>query len=119
MQAMRSIKLLVEIFVIGRNVDAEFFHQCLRDVAVGCGAFDGKCAPETEQFSVADGELIAFGMAAEVVVIFDDQYFDIGSGTFAEEVRGGEPADTAADYDQIVTLAGVLGSTGMVPEGSI
>ena len=46
-------------------------------------------------------------MAAEVVVIIEDQNARRRSGGLAEEPRRGEPADARADDDQIVALAAI------------
>ena len=46
-------------------------------------------------------------MAAEVVVIVEDENARRRSGGLAEEPRRGEPADACADDDQVVALAAI------------
>src|SRR6202789_456281 len=53
-------------------------------------------------------EFIAFGMAAEIVVVVEDQNAAVGL-LCAIKMRGGEAADAPSDHDQVVFLAGTRG----------
>ena len=58
-------------------------------------------------------------MSAEVVVVVEDQNARVFAGRLAVEVRRGQTADAAADDDQVVSLAGILGLAGRVPECAV
>ena len=47
-------------------------------------------------------ELVALGVSAKVVVIVEDKYARLRSGSFAEEVGGGKTADAPTDNDQVI-----------------
>ena len=64
-------------------------------------------------------KLIALGVAAEVVVIFDDQDARLGSRNLAKEMRRGEPADAAPHHHQIVGFSSVNRGPGLGPEGAV
>ena len=49
-------------------------------------------------------ELVALGVAAEVVVVVEDQDPRLRAVQLAMEVRGCEPADATADHDQVVSF---------------
>src|SRR4029077_19550505 len=52
-------------------------------------------------------KLVAFGVSAEIVVVIENQDSCVLAGLFSEEVCGREPADAAADHDEVIGLAGV------------
>jgi hypothetical protein len=60
-------------------------------------------------------KFVAFGMAAEIVVIVENENFRVGLG-LAVEIRGAQAADAAAHHHQIEFLAGVGQMRGAVPE---
>src|SRR6202008_686667 len=53
-------------------------------------------------------ELIALGVAAEVVVIVDDQYFAIIAKSGSKEMRRGKAGDSGAHDHQVIQLSGFL-----------
>jgi hypothetical protein len=57
-------------------------------------------------------------MAAEIVVILENQDARVFAGGFAIEVGGAEAADTA-DYHEVVRFTGVHGRAGLLPERAI
>ncbi len=87
----------------GDRIDAQLGHQAGRDRAVGAGAVDQHGPAVQQQGAAADVELVALGVAAEVVVVLQHQDAGVGLG-LAPEVRCGQAADPAADHHQIVGL---------------
>ena len=82
-------------------------HQAERFLAVRERRLDaGRPAVGDPQLA-AGTELVALGVAAEVVVVVEDQHARLRAGARAVEIRGGEAADAAADDDEVVGLAGV------------
>lgn len=77
---------------------------------------DGRALVRGEALSV-DEELVAFCFAAEDRVVVDDEA--AAALVFLEEDRGGESADSAADRDEVVDLAGVGGARDTLFEGAI
>ena len=68
------------------------------------GRLEGFTAAIAEDHPPAGGELVALGVAAEVVVVFQDQ--DACLGMFlAVEPGGGQPAQATADDHQVVVFA--------------
>src|SRR5450432_3004211 len=61
-------------------------------------------------------KLVAFGVAAKVVVVLEDQDAHGLSGALAEEVCGRQAANSSADHDQVVHLARVDGLACPLPE---
>ena len=52
-------------------------------------------------------ELVALGMPAEVVVVFQDQDLRV-TAPHTIEMSGRKPADPATHHDQIIMLAGIF-----------
>ena len=65
--AERRIKLAVPHSRVGRHVDAQIVDDAFRDGAIGTRALDRVGAAVAQQLAAVDVELIAFGVAAEVV----------------------------------------------------
>ena len=93
--------------------------SALGDGAIGSGALDGKCAAKSQAERFVHAEFVALGVSAEVVVIVENEDASLGSRCPPIEVRRSEPADTTADYDEIVGFPGVLGLAGRIPESAI
>ena len=75
MQAERFVERLVRArFVERLGVDSELAHEVGGDFAVGPRAFDGQRAAVHQMHAAVDVELVALGVAAEVVVIVEDQH---------------------------------------------
>lgn len=65
-------------------------------------------------------ELVALGVASEVIVIIDDEYFGAGAKISLEEIGGGESRDAATDDHEVVFLGGIdidgrIGAVATVP----
>ena len=90
------------------RIDSQGLEQPPGDGAVGPGAVDHQ-GPAVEQMQLAaQVELVALGVAAEVVVVVQDEDPRVWLGRPIEVGRR-KPADPGADDDEIVGLAGVLG----------
>src|SRR5262249_4231727 len=61
-------------------------------------------------------ELVALGMAAEILGIVEDQYARAGAEALAEQEGGRESADARTDDDKVVVLAGRRRVARLVPE---
>src|SRR6201999_489122 len=57
--------------------------------------------------------------SAKVVVVVENKNSRFASGGVAIEICGGKPADTPADYDQIVGFSGLLGSAHALPRFAV
>ena len=107
-QAMRAVKVAVLDLAGERfDADAQFAQQSVRHRAVGPRAVDLQRAAVQQLQPASDAELVALGVAAEVVVIVENQNAAAAPGARAEEMRRRQAADTPADDDQVVTLAAV------------
>jgi hypothetical protein len=105
-QAERGVELLVEGGVEFIEMDAKRLHPVPDVLAeIHLGRFQGFAAPIAEQQALAvDLELVALGMAAKIVVIFEDEDLRRLAKGLAIEPGCCEPADAAADHYQIVLL---------------
>ncbi len=65
--------------------------------------------------AIAGGELVAAGVAAEVIVVLEDQDLRLVARLLAIEKRRGQAADAATDDDQIIGLAGIFRSARRIP----
>ena len=98
----------VEILAQARDVDAEVAEEAERLRAV-LRVLDVHGAAPGEAHRSALVKFVALGVAAEVVVIVEDQYPRLRAVALAVKVRGREPADTAANHDEVVSLVEQLG----------
>ena len=89
-----------------RHIDADLLEQPVGLGAIGARAVDLESTAVANQHRGAGSEFIALGMAAQVVVVFQDQDTRRGLGG-AKKMRCGESADPAADHDQVVMFAGI------------
>ena len=64
-------------------------------------------------------KFVALGVAAEIVVVFENEDARLAARGFAVEVRCRQSADAAANDDQIVGFAGIFGLARRVPECAI
>ena len=96
--------------VVGRvepfRVDAELANEPFRHRRIAAGRFQQHGAAVADHQAAADLKLVALGVAAEVVVVVQDQDFGGCAHGFPVEVGRREPADAAADHHQIKVLAG-------------
>ena len=68
------------------------------------GRIDRLAAAVADDQAAVEGELVALGVAAEIVVVVEDEDAGGGPGGAAIEPGGRQPADAAADHDQIVAF---------------
>ena len=85
------------------EIDAEIPQQLVRNFTEMGRIFHGLAASVTNQGTVSHPELIALGMAAEVVVVVEDQNAGAGIG-FEVEMRGRQAGNPAPDNDQVVAV---------------
>ena len=103
----RVIESPVEVIVKALDIDTDVAKQLPADFRIGRGHVDGLGAAVADAGAAADLELVALGMAAEIVVIVEHQ--DACVRPFrAVEVRGGEAADAAAHDDEVDSSSGAL-----------
>src|SRR5206468_4806111 len=81
---------------VALDLDAEFLDQPLRRVAVRIGRRNALRAAVADEGAPVVLKLVALRVAAEIVVIVEDQNFFPGAERFLPEVRGREPRDAAA-----------------------
>ena len=106
---------IVALFAELHRIDAERCEQPARDRAVGIGAVDVERAAVDQLHAAVHVELVALGVAAEIVVVLDDQ--DLRTGPRgAIEIRRRQPADAAAHDDEVVALVRVDQRCRLGPE---
>ena len=118
-QAERMIQILVYVFGIRRNIDAQLLNHTLSHGAIGSGALNREGAAKTQAECVVHAEFVALGVSAEIVVVIENEDASLRARRLAIEVRRREAADAAADNDQIVGFAGVFGLARRVPERAV
>ncbi len=90
----------------GRNVQTQGFQQSCCDRAIRTRAVDLQRAAVHEMQMTIEVEFVALGVAAEIIVVVQDQYAAFRClGPI--EVGRRQAADAPADDDQIVFLAGI------------
>ena len=92
---------------VAPDLDAEFFDQPLGRIAIGVRRGNAHRAAVADVCAPAVGELVALGVATEVVVVVEDEDLLIIAEGSSPEVCGRKPRDAAADDDQVVVLARV------------
>ena len=98
-----------DALVVALPVDPDLLEQAFRDLAVLRGRLDVQGAAVHQVGPAVEPELVAFRVAAEVIVVVEDQDAGIRSRLFREVVRGGEPRDPGPHHHQVVRLADVGG----------
>ena len=111
--------MLVVGLVKALRFDPKFFQQPLRHVAVTRWTLDRLRAPIADQRTIAGFELVALGVAAEVVVVVQNQDASLASCRLAIKIRGGKSADAASDNHQVVGLASFFRSAKLVPRFAV
>ena len=103
-QLERRIEPALEGGIEARDVDAEILEQTLGHGAVErLGRLQRLAAAVAQDQAAIEAELVALGVAAEVVVVVQDQDSRPAIGAPVEPGRR-QAADAAADHDQIVAL---------------
>jgi hypothetical protein len=100
----RRIEPALERRLEAGDVDAELLEQALGDTAVeGLGRLHRLAATVADDQALTEAKLVALGMPAEIVVVVEDEDARRAVGAPIEPGRR-QPADPAADYDQVVAL---------------
>ncbi len=89
------------------QVDADVFEELPGGQVVALGRLDVQGAAVEYQRAAVVLELVPLGMAAEVVVIVEDEDPGGSADVFDEEVRGRQPADPTANHHEVVLFARV------------
>src|SRR6185369_6651293 len=98
------VEPLVERGLETGDIDPEVAQQALGVRAPLClRRVDRLAAAVANEQPPADGELVALGVAAEIIVVIEHKDARLRPGA-AIEMGGREPADAAADHDQVVAL---------------
>ncbi len=99
-------QLRIQFLIVGLienvRVDSQFFQKPLRFRAVFAGAFDRLRTSVAQQRATGDGEFVAPGVAAEVVVIVEQKNVDVAAGFLPKSISSGQPTDSCTDDDQVV-----------------
>ena len=117
-EAERLVEIRVEHLGIARDLDAQLGDEVFGDFAVRRRAVDRLRAAVADVGAAVVGELVALGVAAEVVVVVEDQDARVGP-RLAEDMRGRQAADAAAHHHEIVLLARVFRCRRVLPEGGV
>src|SRR5262249_7320209 len=87
------------------DLDAKVAQQAFGDVAVILlGRVDRLAAAVTDEQATVDGELVAFGVTAEIIVIVEHQNARRRPRRATIEPSGRPHADPAADTDEVVAF---------------
>ncbi len=106
-QAARQAERIVEVALERRleppHVHAEIAQQALCDVApFALRRIDRLAAAVADHQAAVDHELVALGVAAEIIVIVKNKNTRLGTRGAAIEPRSGKSADTTAhDYEVV------------------
>ena len=104
-KAKRGIERPLESGLEACDLDAEVAQQTFGDVAVvRLGGIDRLAAAVADHQTAVERELVAPGMAAEIVVVVEHEDARRRPGGAAVEPGGREPADARADHDEVVAL---------------
>ena len=94
--------------VIALDLDAEVLNETLRRVAVRKRRGDALRAAVPNKCTTVVLELVSLGVAAEIIVVVQNQNAFSRSKRLAPEIRRRESGDPCADNDEVVGLAGVV-----------
>ena len=108
-EAERTVEFAVAgvVLLVPLGVDADFVKKALHDLVVAPDVFDVERAAIDRHQPAVVAEFVALRVAAEVVVVVENQDAGRTSGILQEEVSGAEPAQAPADHHQIVRFVGV------------
>src|SRR5690606_32029867 len=103
-QPERRIELALERSLETPDIDAELFQKAACGVAEqALRRLQGFAAAIAPAQPAADGEFVALGVTAEIVVIIEDQ--DAGIRLLhSVEIGRRKPADAGADHDEVILL---------------
>ncbi len=104
-QPERGVERALEGGLEPLDLDTELAQQRLGHVAVvSVRGIDQLAAAVADQQPTIEGELVAPGVTAEIVVVVEDEDARGRPGGAAVEPGGRQPADAAADDDEVVAL---------------
>src|SRR5204863_8036707 len=92
---------------VAPDLDAEILDQPLRRVAVWVGRRNALRAAVADEGAAVVLKFVALRVAAEIVVVVENQDRLLGAERLLPEVRGREARDAAADDDEVVLFARV------------
>ena len=109
-RAKAERRVVAPIELVGRLlvIDPDLVQELPAFDREGCDPFDVRRAAARNEQAAVDEELVPFRVAAEIVVIVEDENPGARHGALPEVVRGAEAAHPAADDDEVVDLAGVF-----------
>ena len=94
-------------------VEANVIHELSCGVAVASDGLNILCAAQADHHSAVPVKFIAFGVAAEVVVVVQYQNVCIWTHLLTVKMGRGEAAHTRAHHDQIIVLVQKLVLSGL------
>ena len=108
-QTQRPVELAAREVRGGRSleIDSDRCQQCSGYGAVMIYGLEIRRPPVEHQRAAVVCELVACGVAAEIVVIVQNQHARASTRRSQEEVRGREPAQATTHDHKVVALAGV------------
>ena len=119
LQSERAVKHVIVMRCVGRDIDAQILNHASGDWTIGSRALDRVCAAIAEQKCSVDIELVALGMAAEIIVVFENEHARLFTCGLMEKSRRRKPADTPSNHDQIISFSCVDGLAGVSPEAAV
>ena len=116
----RSIERSIRLVGLEKaiDVDADVVNHRSRVLVVAIPGLDIERAAVQREHAAAVGELVALRVAAEVVVVVEDEHLRAAADVADEVVRRRQPAQPPADHDEVVRLAGV-DRAGEIPAAAI
>ena len=111
-----GVKVTLDHALPARDVHTQLGHQGARGSTVRRWAVDGERAAVADQSALTDLELVAPRVAAEIVVVVEDEDARGEAGRLAEVPGRGQSADAGAHDHEIVGLAVVGGLAHGLPE---
>src|SRR5262249_4401106 len=104
-QPERGVERALESSFEPLDLDAEVAQKTFRNVAVpGLGGIDRFAAAIADHVTAIERELVALSVAAEIVLVVEDQDARRRPGSAAVEGGGSQAADARADDDEVVAL---------------
>jgi hypothetical protein len=97
-------------------IDTQLIHQSTRLFAVWKWGFYGQSSAVGDQQAALRAKFIALGVAAEVIMIVQNENAGGRAGARAVEVGSGQAADAAADDDEVKSLARINRFSSSLPE---
>ena len=97
-----AVEVVVEIVCL----QGQRSQETLRRPGILAGLVDALAAAVADQGAAIHAEFIALGVAAEVVVVVQNQHLGAAAGPVSEKPSRRQPGEAAADHRQIVFLVG-------------